>query len=75
MSLAGDFSTNTVNVDSSEAPALKRIKPGSREDSYLYLKLEGTHASKGGSGDRMPKGGPYLSASDIDKIGAYIDGL
>ncbi len=76
MSLKSDFTVATVDVASTEAPALKRIKPGKKEESYLFHKLRGTHLTVGGSGDRMPKSGPpYLPDSDIDRIGAYIDGL
>ena len=59
-----------------ELPGMKRIEAGSKEDSYLFHKLRGTHLDVGGSGLRMPRSGPpYLSDSDVDRIGAFIDGL
>jgi cytochrome c5 len=35
-------------VDSCERPAMKRIKPGSAEDSYLFKKVQGTHGALSG---------------------------
>lgn len=75
MSLAGDFTVQTVGVASTEVPTLQRIHPGKRSESYLFHKIAGTHASVGGVGVRMPKGGPYLSALEIERIGLFIDGL
>ncbi len=55
---------------------MKRIKPGSKEDSYLFHKIAGTHLTVGGSGLRMPRNGPpYLSDVEIERIGKWIDGL
>lgn len=75
MSLANDFTTQTVGIDSTELPSMKRIEAGDKEASYLFHKLSGTHLDQGGSGVRMPKGGPYLSSAEIADIGAYIDSL
>lgn len=75
MSLANDFTANTVGVPSKELPSMNRITAGSRDNSYLYLKIKGVHVAAGGSGERMPKGGPYLDDSDIERIGGFIDGL
>jgi hypothetical protein len=76
MSLANDFTTNTVNVNSSQVATLKRIKPGSKDQSYLFHKIKGTHATVGGTGLRMPRNGPpYLTDTEIARIGAFIDAL
>lgn len=75
LSLGGNFKTNTVDIASSELPSMKRIKPGSRANSYLFHKLAGTHLSVGGNGVRMPRNGPYLSDIEIERVGRMIDGL
>lgn len=61
-----------VNVASVEAPKLKRVVPGRPEQSYLMMKLEGTHISKGGTGARMPFGAPPLAADKIDLFRRWI---
>jgi hypothetical protein len=74
MSLAGDFTGETVDVPSTAA-ILDRIEPGSRADSYLYRKVEGTQgAVSGGGGGRMPLGG-QLTAEELETIGLWIDSL
>ncbi len=71
-----NFPAQTVGVASTEQPAMKRIEAGSKEDSYLFHKLAGTHLTVGGSGGRMPKSGPpFLSDLEIARIGGYIDEL
>lgn len=76
MSLANDFTGATVGIMAGEAPALKRIEPGSKEDSYLWHKISGTQVEAGGAGARMPLSGPpYLTDEEIARIGAWIDGL
>ena len=75
MSLADDFTTNTVGVDSSQVPGMKRIARGDKGASYLFHKIAGTHVEAGGSGARMPRGGEPLGAEDIARIGAFIDAL
>lgn len=74
LNLASDFTTKTINVTASQS-ALKLIKPGDRTKSYLYLKLEGTQASGGGGGGRMPKNDAPLTDTELARIGAYIDAL
>ena len=58
-----------VNVASVEQPALKRIKPGDPDNSYVVRKLEG---AAGISGVRMPFGGPYLDQATIDQVRAWV---
>lgn len=40
--------SNLVEVDSSELPAMKRVKKNSANESYLFHKLEGTHGGLSG---------------------------
>lgn len=49
-----------------------RVFPGLPDESYLWLKLTDTHLEAGGSGPRMPLGGPPLPADDLDLIEAWI---
>lgn len=53
-------------------PALTLVTPGSRDDSYLWHKLNGSQVEAGGGGSKMPLG-PALSADDLEKIGQWID--
>ena len=71
---ASDSFASLVGVPSCEAPALKRVEPGSSAASYLMVKLEGTQSSilggggcaacsvlgisVGDCGGRMPLSGP-----------------
>jgi hypothetical protein len=61
-----------VDVPSNES-GLDRIEPGSSADSYLVHKIDGTQASVGGSGARMPFGQPQLSETLRDIIRAWAD--
>lgn len=60
-----------VGVPSTEAKLL-RVKPGAPEQSYLMMKLDGTHLDHGGSGARMPFGGAALDAATRERIRAWI---
>lgn len=62
---------NLVNVPAAEAP-LDRIEPSDPDASYLIHKIQGTQADVGGSGARMPFGGPYLSQATIDTLRAWV---
>ena len=65
---------NLVDVPSTEAPALDRIEPGDPDASYLWHKINGTHASVGGSGNPMPAPAGGLDAGTIATIEAWISG-
>jgi hypothetical protein len=65
--------TGLVNVSSLEAPGRLRVAPGRPELSYMINKLEGTQNQAGGKGDRMPRGGPYLSGDTIQVIKDWIN--
>ena len=75
MSLANDFTTNTVEIASTQVPSMKRIKKGDHGASYLWHKVNGTHTTVGGTGVRMPKNGAALSAIELDRLAKYIDAL
>jgi len=66
---AGHSWASIVNVNSSEQPALKRVKPGDPDNSYLVRKLAG---GPGITGSRMPLGGPFLSAEELQLIRQWI---
>ena len=67
----GQAHGNIVNVTSS-VPALKLVRPGLPDSSYMVHKLQGTQASVGGSGSRMPLANCCLSQDQIDVIRAWI---
>lgn len=60
-----------VNVASGQLRRLRRVTPGAPEQSYLYLKLTGTHLAVGGSGTPMPPGSP-LSPDEIARVRDWI---
>jgi hypothetical protein len=65
---AGSSYALLVGVPSAEVPSLNRVTPGDPDASYVIHKLEGTQES----GERMPRGGPYLPQSSIDVIRQWI---
>ena len=69
---SGQTFSNTVNVASGELPGMDRVEPGDPDQSYLVHKIQGTQASVGGSGSRMPLGMTPLSQAQIDTIRAWI---
>ena len=62
-----------VNVPSVES-GLLRVKPGSPNESYLLLKLEGKHLDAGGTGRQMPLDGTPLDAATLERIRSWIAG-
>ncbi|MCP4807689.1 MAG: hypothetical protein GY913_27110 [Proteobacteria bacterium] len=58
---------------SEDIPSMPKVDPGDPENSYLFLKLEGTHVDAGGAGARMPKGQDPLSAEELALVEAWID--
>ena len=66
---AGNSFAALVGVASLEQPALRRVKPGDPDNSYLIQKLEGAASI---SGSRMPLGGPFLDQATIDEIKSWI---
>ena len=70
--LAGQAYDNIVGVSSGQLATMSRITPGQPDNSYLVHKIQGTQASVGGSGDRMPLGLPPLSQSTIGLIRQWV---
>jgi len=60
-----------VNVKS-PVVGLVRVVPGKPEQSYLLMKLNGTHLDHGGKGTRMPFGVPPLPQKVVDQFAAWI---
>jgi hypothetical protein len=65
---AGVAYANSVGHPSIEMPQLSRVQPGDFVNSYLYRKIIG----QGITGDRMPQGGPYLSAAQTKLVRDWI---
>lgn len=63
---------SVVDVPSVEAPGLRRVRPSLPDSSYLIHKIQGTQASVGGSGGRMPLIGGPLAEDEITTIRAWI---
>lgn len=63
------------NIASVEVPSMMRIAPGSKADSYFYLKLidDPVIHTASGLSYPMPNTGEPLSQCAIDAIGAWID--
>jgi CHRD domain/Bacterial Ig domain len=68
LDLSGSAYARIVNVASTEVPSLRRIAPGDPANSYLIQKIEGSAAV----GVRMPFGGPFLDATTISRIRAWV---
>jgi mono/diheme cytochrome c family protein len=66
---AGQSYGNLVGHASAENGTLDRVSPGNPDRSYIILKLRGDPSI---TGERMPLGGPYLSAEQIEGIAAWI---
>ncbi|HNX50750.1 MAG TPA: PKD domain-containing protein [Thermoanaerobaculaceae bacterium] len=59
----GKSYASIVNVNSVENPALKRVKPGDPDNSYLYQKV---------ASGAMPLGGPPLTDAQLQLIRGWI---
>lgn len=66
---AGQSYGNLVGHPAAENSSLDRVSPGNPDGSYIILKLRGDPRI---TGERMPLGGPYLSADQIAGIAAWI---
>jgi hypothetical protein len=67
----GKAYASLVNMASVQS-ALLRVKPGAPEQSYLLLKLDGTHLDAGGQGVRMPFGMAPLDEITRQRIRDWI---
>jgi hypothetical protein len=68
----GDAAAAMVDVPSTQAPDIDFIEPGSPADSYLWLKLTGTHGAEGG---QMPLLADPLPAETLQTIEVWISSL
>ncbi|HYN82289.1 MAG TPA: PKD domain-containing protein [Gemmatimonadaceae bacterium] len=68
---AGVAYGNLVNRLATELGSMNRVTPGNTAQSYLIHKLNGTQVAAGGSGVRMPPGGP-LSAAELQIIIKWV---
>jgi hypothetical protein len=69
----GQAYQNIVNVPSVGLASMNRVTPGEPDNSYLIHKIQGTQASVGGGGSRMPLIGCCLAQSQIDTIRAWVE--
>lgn len=60
-----------VGVPSAQSKWL-RVKPNAPDESYLVMKLDGTHLDAGGTGARMPLGAPPLDDDTRRRIREWI---
>jgi hypothetical protein len=65
---SGSSFSSLVNVKSTET-SLTLVSPSDPDGSYLLHKLEGR---AGIAGERMPKGGPFLSSDEIKTVSQWI---
>lgn len=58
-----------VGVASSQLTSMNLVEPGDSGNSYLWLKIEGTHAGVGGTGDSMPPfGSGYSLTAEMSSL-------
>ena len=62
---------NLVGVQSIESKWL-RVKPGAPDESYMLMKIDGTHLDAGGSGGRMPYNMEPLDAATRGKFRDWV---
>jgi len=67
---SGQALQNVLDVNSAEVPALKRVKAGDPDNSYLFEKISKNPPR---SGERMPLLGGPLSQAQIDTIRHWIE--
>lgn len=73
MALISDMAYTSLMRKSTQADALFIVQPGSPEQSYLILKLEGAHLQAGGQGAKMPLAAPSLSDKQIKLFKTWIE--
>ena len=72
LDLQTDMLAATVRVASTQALEMKLIANRDHLQSYLWHKVNGTHAIASGSGSNMPLGGE-LSPQEIELLAYWID--
>jgi hypothetical protein len=73
--LGGDAQSSfdaTVGVASVDLPDMPLFDPGMAMNSYLWHKVNGSHAGVGGAGSQMPLGG-QLTPDEVNTIAQWID--
>ena len=65
---SGSSFLSLVNVKSTET-SLALVIPSDPDESYLLHKLEGR---AGIAGERMPKGGPFLTSDEVKAVSQWI---
>jgi hypothetical protein len=58
----GEAFANLINIPSQDVKTMLLVKPGSLNESYLWLKVNGTQAQVGGTGTIMPPTVPLNAA-------------
>ena len=66
--------TSAICRSSRQVSSMNLIEPGDAQNSYLYHKVAGTHASVGGSRSQMPLGGSW-TLDEVDRLAEYINSL
>jgi hypothetical protein len=69
----GEGFANIVNKPSMQVPRMVLVKPGSLNESYLWLKINGTQTQVGGMGEIMPPTVP-LNAEERKVFEQWIAG-
>lgn len=65
--------SSTVSVASGKATSYNLIEPFSADDSYLIMKIDGTHTDvTGGAGAQMPKGSQSISSANQTIVETWI---
>lgn len=64
---------SAIILVASDQSDLYLVDPGSRDESYLWHKVNGSQGAAGGGGARMPKGATPLADAEIEAIGDWID--
>ncbi len=59
---------------STQQPALRRIEAGAPDESYLWLKLNGSHLAADGTGAQMPFQRDPLPTDERQTIRRWIEG-
>ncbi|MBK9517670.1 MAG: hypothetical protein IPO09_10010 [Anaeromyxobacter sp.] len=70
--VAGESFGALVGIPSEQAPAVPLVTPGDLAQSYLVIKLRGTHEAVGGYGTPMPPGGEELTAEELLAIEGWV---
>lgn len=69
LSLSSAF--DKIVGEASSLSGMDYIEPGDPDNSYLWLKLNGTHTAAGGTGGTMPRGGS-MTTSQLNTIETWI---